>query len=129
MKWPMLSSQRKSYAVVAFLLVVVVMLAIDQIALWRETSGLKRAIGITNAIARSDPSAASSLERKIDDLRSQVASVRLDMDNLASSVRGTKSHLETVQSDDLVRRINRLEFSVSDFDQRITSLERSARLH
>ena len=129
MKWPMSSSQRKSYAVVAFLLVVVVMLAIDQIALWRETAGLKRAIGITNAIARNDPSAASSLERKVDDLRSQVASVRLDMDNLASSVRGTKSRLETVQSDDLVRRINHLEFSVSDFDQRITSLERSARLH
>ena len=108
MKWLTLSPQKKLYVFCGLLLGLVVILTIDHIALRRETTRLKRAIA--TATTRDKSETSSDLTQNVDNLRSKLRSVELDLGGLQSDVRSVDNH---------ERRIGHLEILVQRLDGRI----------
>ncbi len=110
MKWPTLSPQKKLYAVTGLLLVVIVVLAIDHVALRRETTRLKRAIAIATATSRDRPDVSGDVERDVRSLEFRVASIESEVGILQPKVR---------RAGDLEARVESLEYVASRLKERI----------
>jgi len=110
MKWPTLSPQKKLSAFCGLLLIVLAILAIDHIALRREATRLKQAIIAAAASGTDKSDASSDLEQNVDNLRSKLRSVELDLGSLQSDLKSVDDH---------ERRISNLEILVRRVDGRI----------
>lgn len=108
MKWPTLSPQKKLYVCCGLLLGVVVILAIDHVALRRETIRLKHAIAAATAGDKSETS--RDLTYNVDNLRSKLRSIELNLGGLQSDFKSANDH---------ERRIGHLEILVQRLDGRM----------
>lgn len=113
MKWPTISPQKKLYVVCGLLLIAAVVLAIDHIALRRETTRLKQEIAFAVLTSIDMPDVSDDI---VNRLESKIDAVRYRLDNFESKTR---------KSDDLDRRVDHLENVTDRLDKKMNDVANS----
>jgi len=113
MKWPTISPQKKLYVVCGLLLIAAVVLAIDHIALRRETTRLKQEIAFAVLTSIDMPDVSDDI---VNRLESKIDAVRYRLDNFESKTR---------KSDDLGRRVDHLENVTDRLDKKMNDVANS----
>lgn len=113
MKWLTISSQKKLYAFCGLLLIAAVVLAIDHVALRRETTRLRQEIAFAVLTSTDTPDMSDDI---VNSLESKIEAVKYRLDDLESKRR---------RSDDLDRRVGDLENVTSRLDNKMNDVANS----